>query len=245
MAGERAIYLLKFEVARALERAVNEGLKGVGDQLEKFGEAMKVQPTQDMDRAHQDIAENMRQAVRSAYETNVENVRKVEPYTRSSRLSGHLSRVVRRKDLVTADAAGISFVDQNVMDKEAAHWRRLNFGAGEQAGPQSQPHPLRLFGEVLGTASLGEGPSRAFVLPKGFFIQGGKAVLPHSKYRGAGSEGRFVASRKSPYHPAVTVGIRGRQFLDAGLEVLERELPIRYSDLLNEWVQRGWESGSS
>ena len=227
-------------MVESMRRSVSGGLRGMGHQLEAFVKGMDLGDQGDMARVHGQIARDMHEAVMDAYATNVEGQRKVPSYQRQSRLAGHLGRMVRRRDFVQSDASGIGLgLPTAVMDKEAAHWNRMNFGAGQAAGDQPGPYPIRLFGETVATAELPSGPSKPFVLPKGFFIQGGRAVAPQADFRGSGSEGPFVVSRKSPYRPAVTSGIRGRHFMEAGLEVMAEQLPIRYADLLNEWVQRG------
>lgn len=239
MAGERAAKLLEINIAEAIRRAVAEGYKGIGNQLEAFVKGMDIGAKGDMQKAHVAVAEVMRQAVSDAYEANVESVRKVPSYQRSNRNAGHLGRVIRRRDLVRASSDGIAFINESALRTEASHWLRLNFGAGEAAGPQPGPTPIRLFGEAVLNAQLPFGAQQAFILPKGFFIQGGQAVFPTASHRGFGSSAPFYPSRRSPYRPAVTAGIRGRHFMEAGLEAMARQLPIEYTDLINEWIQRG------
>lgn len=222
-----------------MRRAVEQGYTGIGRQLEAFVKGMDVGAKGDMTKIHVEVAALIRTAVRDRYDENVEAQRLTPSYRRFNRQSGGLERVLSRADLARADYEGIQFINEAAMNKEAAHWRRLNFGAGDIAGAQPGPYPIRLFGQAVEHASLGIGPSEGFVLPKGFFIHGGKARTPNAGYRGAGTVGPFIPHNKSPYQPAVTVGIRGRHFLEAGLEVMAAELPRRYTDLLNEWVQRG------
>lgn len=231
--------LITVKVAEALLRTAGDMGAGANQQVRAFVAGMTVGAKGDMQRVNRAVAAEMRSAVRARYNATVEATRHVPPYHRSGRLSGHLGRLVRRSDLVRADGEGIQFVNENAMDKEAAHWRRLNFGAGAVAGEQPGPYQVRLFGEASIPVSFGIGASPSFQLPRGFFIQGNTAVLPNASYRGRGSVGPFMPSRRSPYRPAQTVGIRGRHFLEAGLEVMERELPKRYADLLVDWIHQG------
>lgn len=239
MAGEYASKLLQVEVASAVRRAVALGFRGAGRQAEAFVKGMDIGAKGDLNRVHVEIAAEVRQAVSDAYRSEVESQRLTQPYQRFNRRSGYLGSVIRRRDLVRADSGGLHFINQDALDKEAAHWARLNFGAGSEAGPQPGAVPIRLFGQETLEARLPYGPSPGFVLPKGFFIHGGRARLPNSDHRGRGSTGNFIPSRKSPYEPTLTVGIRGRHFLEAGLEEMSRQFPIKYADLLNEWIQRG------
>lgn len=231
--------LIRIEVARVLHLVVEEVGDAAITQFRAFAAGMDVGAKGDLTKVHKAIAQNAREAIQDAYIANVESVRKTDSYQRSSRLSGRLERVMRRRDLVRGDAEGVHFISESVLDKEAAHWRRMNFGAGGVAGPARESVPIRLFGETLARADFGLGPSPAFKLPKGFFLQGGGAVLPHPDYRGAGSVAPFVPSRRSPYRPAVTVGIRGRHFLEAGLDSVAYDFPIKYADLMQDWILRG------
>jgi hypothetical protein len=230
---------VEIAIIRALRDALARGAVGINQQVVAFLRGMDVSNPADRAAANADLAQAMREATIGAYEETVEAARKVPTYDRPGRRAGYLGRVVRRPDLVRSDADGIRFLNPAAMDKEAAHWRRLNFGAGDAAGTPPGPVPLRLFGETVAHVQLPFGVSPAFSLPKGFFVKGGKASIPNANFRGVGSEGTFAPSRRSPYRPAITAGIRGRHFLEAGLDALSTQLPIRYTDLLNEWIQRG------
>lgn len=236
MAGEQAARLVAVEIERSLRRAVEQSFEGAGRQIKAFLAGMDVGAKGDMQKTNSLVAADMREAVVTAYENNVEAVRATPSYTRFNRRSGYLGRVIRRRDLATATPTRIQFIDEGALNKEAEHWRRLNFGAGQAAGPQPAPIPLRVFGETIDTLQLPYGPSAPFVLPKGFFVgASGGLEIPQSG-RGGGA---FYPNRKSPYTSRVTKGIRGRHFLEAGLEVMGVQLGVRYADLLNEWVQRG------
>jgi hypothetical protein len=239
--AQQAARLVRVEVAQALQDAFQEIGRGANRALEAFVEGMSVGAKEDMRKVHVAIAKEMRASVQDAYARTVLGARKVPTYRRFNRFQGQLFRLVRRNDLVRADEYGISYINAAAMDKEAAHWRRLNFGAGAAAGEQPGPFTIRLFGQAEINVDFGEAqrPSPAFVLPRGFFLQGGQWQRPNAGLRGHGSIGAFYPDRMSPYRPRVTEGIRGRHFLEAGLEVLERELPIRYADLLNLWIQAG------
>lgn len=227
---------VNIEVEAAIRQAVSEGLVGIGNQLEAFVAGMDIGAKGDLQRAHVKVAAEMRSAVRAAYGSRV-NLR--EPMRRSGRLSGALGRVINRNDLARATPQGIEFLREDVFNKEAAHWGRINFGAGAAAGDQEAPVPLRIFGEEIGTASLAGRASPAFSLPKGYFIEDGRARMPNPSFRGGGGTSNFIPNRRSPYTPAVTAGIRGSHFLERGLDAAAKELPIQYTNMLNDWVARG------
>lgn len=231
--------VISISVAQALRRAIDLGYAESNRVLAAFASGMTVGARGDMEKIHVAVAREMRTAVRNAYDTTVEAERIVPAYKRYSRLSGGLGRAIRRNDLVRADPDGIHFINSDAMKTEAAHWKRLNFGAGNRAGAEEAAVPLRLFGETLAYLDFGIGPQAPFALPAGFFNQGGKAVMPNSSYRGGGSVGSFFPNRKSPYHPAMTEGIRGRHFLEVGLQVAAEELDRRYTQQVQDWIDAG------
>lgn len=229
--------LVNIEVRKGLQRALDNGLGRMNAQLDRFGREMERGTKGDMLKIHREVAKAMRKEVVDAYDARVGHGAALHGrIDRSGRNPGALRRAISRQDLALATSDGIEFINEGRLSKEAAHWRRINFGAGEQAGAQPGPVPLRIFGETVGVMGLGIGASPAFILPKGFFIQGGRAVIPQAAYRGARVSAPFVPSRRSPYTPAVTAGIRGQHFLEVGLDVAARELPLKYSDLLTRRV---------
>lgn len=239
--SNRTIYgVVEAEIVRAIEEAVESAVKGSTNMVIAFARGMEVGAKGDMAKTNRLVAKEAHAAVEDAYARNVEAVRRTPSYARYDRRSGYLGRVIRRPDFVSSDHSGIQYGNEAALYKEAEHWRRLNFGAGAAAGPQDPAIPLRLFGETVGSLGLGHGPSPAFSLPKGFFLNAsGKLGIPNANLRGSGAAGEFYPNRKSPYTPRVTEGIRGRHFLEEGLEEMAVQIEVRYADLLNEWVQRG------
>lgn len=241
MAGEK---LINAQVANLLSRAIAEVGANATRTLLAFAAGAEIGAKGEMGRIHQTVATDVRTAVRTAYEKNVEAVRLTPAYTRFQRRSGYLSRVLDRSDLARGDANGIEFVNTAALDTEAAHWRRLNFGAGQNAGSSISEFPLRLFGQTLAVLEFGIGPSAPFTLPPGFF---GNFDAPNKELRGRGTIQPFYPAmssgalgiRKSPYQPSETSGIRGRHFLEEGLAVMATELPIMYEDMINGWIQKG------
>lgn len=234
------IRLVRAELASATRNAILAAGAEVNRQAASFIAGMNVGAKGDLTRVHREIASDVRTAVRAAYATEVEAKRGAAPYKRTSRLSGHLGRVVKRNDLARGDAGGVSFVPYVAWDKEAAHWRRMNFGAGQRAGDQPGPTQLRVFGQQIGILSLGLGPSPAFSLPPGFFVTpGGKNVLPDPGLRGQGSHEAFYPNRKSPYTGQVTAGIQGRHFLEPGLEAIALGVRTKYPNMVQAWINAG------
>lgn len=239
-AGRAIAGVAEAEIARAIREAVANSLEGTTKVVAAFLKGMEVGAKGDLTKVNKRVAEDAHDAAIASYEANVEAVRATPAYPRFNRRSGYLGRVVRRKDFVGSDHTGVQYGNEYALYKEAEHWRRLNFGAGAAAGPRSPAIPLRLFGEQVDTLSLDYGPSKPFSLPKGFFFtSAGKLEIPRDRYRGGGASRAFYPNRKSPYTPRMTEGIRGRHFLEEGLQAMATSIEVRYADLLNEWIQKG------
>lgn len=74
-----------------------------------------------------------RQATYDAYIKSVAN--KVAPYrVGNNRLSGMLGEVLKSPAFVASSATGVSFGNLALLDAEAKHWARLNYGAGAKGG---------------------------------------------------------------------------------------------------------------
>lgn len=157
------------------------------------------------------IAESARRSTISAY-SNRKLKRPAGSYQRDSRLSGALKKALSNPEIIKASPTGLVMFNRDILDKEAKHWRRLNFGAGEggREGDLTAPgqFPVTGMGMLMG---LEPDPRPKFGLPKGFFI-------------GAGDVGDnpFHATKGPQKYP--TRGIAARNFLDAPMKLVAREI---------------------
>jgi len=203
--------------------------------------------------AYNAVAFAGQQAVLRAYDRNVEQPRIVGSYARHNRLSGELEPALEDPKFYSANADGILFGNQRLLDQRARHWRRLNFGAGSRS-VRIQPSQgvLRIYGANVGVLRLVRRKSPGFQLPPGVFIgRDGKPSRPGSAFslsdyqrqvsRNRVRTGRgfsalnTTASQFRPAPSAVakelglrwlpTKGIAARHFIDAGLPVIARRLP--------------------
>jgi hypothetical protein len=193
--------------------------------------------------AHEAVAGVMREAVRARYQETVQARKRVPSYRAGEgRLPGALGAALESPSLVEVTGRDIAFVDVNRMNKEAVHWQRLNYGAGPAADTRPGSYPLRFDSVTISNLRLGGAPRPNVLMPKGFFLEGGKAARPNSSFRG---------NNLHPFYPIgppafmETAGIQGRQFLDAGVEALVIELPRQYDRLLNKWVEDGVAAGKA
>lgn len=167
---------------------------------------------------------------------------------------GKLKGALASKRFYRATPEGIDFINETVLNKAARHWMRLNAGAGRVGRGSKRRFEVRFSNLVVAALGVNMDPRPAFSMPRGFWFNRaeGQLVAPGANPRGtdefypvgegpgaktpadlAGSprgRGRTRrggrAARGSP-----TRGIEARNFLDAGVARIARELPIQYENL--------------
>lgn len=191
---------------------------------------------------HEDVAAAMRQAVKSSFEQTVHS--KPGQYREGqNRISGGaLKRAISNPSMAIGTAEGIDFVDEGRLDKEAIHWRRLNFGALGTKVPGRNPAdlvvPFRFDDITLFSLAFKDTSRPAFSLPPGMFKsstgerrdfdperRGMDQFYPGSLYPLMGRE-----------HWTKTSGIKPREFLNAGLERMAKNLPVAYENMIDGWL---------
>ncbi len=212
---------------------------------------------------HKTVATGAQGAVVTRYKQTVIAQKKVKSYRAGEgRLPGRLGAALAAPDFIRASPTGISFANTGMLDSVAAHWRRMAFGAGEKGkGTVNQVYPFSFFGQVAGTLGFPDtSPSEAFALPPGFFFANEaalKAVDPsprtfHTRTLEMFYPLRHVGKGKTTKkgqisdlpdlfqaagHQKLTRGIKGRSFLNAGLEYLAHELPPAYIAVADKWFE--------
>jgi hypothetical protein len=159
--------------------------------------------------------------------------------------NGKMLQALRSPKFFTARWDGVAFVNKAHLDQTAKQWYRLNFGAGERARqtPARKVYSIKFFEAVIGTLSFQRfGPSAAFGMPYGaFFPRGGGAPIgPDPSRRGLDDfvPGVFAKLDSPPFKGTrVTKGIKGTNFLDAGLGALTKSLGAGWEILYLEWLQ--------
>lgn len=235
-------------VARSLVRAVDAAGTVHAQQLRVIAEVFR-EPARDRGRRallHQQIGRAAQRSVLASYAQLV--TAREGPAARThyragrGRLAGGvLRRALARPDFFEADAEGIRFINETMLYREAAHWHRIAFGAGARGDPTSTRHEIRFSNLVVAAIGIEEDPSPAFRIPRGIWIspEGGR-VRAGENPRGADMfypALRGGRSRLGPAEPArgrVTAGIEGRNFFDAGVRRIARELPRAYENYYRE-----------
>lgn len=204
-----------------------------------FGDLSRQEPAL-FQQAHQDVGNAAMVSVVTGF-NNRRFRRDTGPYRGGeNRLSGRLGRALASRSNVSASSVGLSIINEGFLDREAAHWRRLNFGAG--AGSREgiiapQQFAITWGGVAAGVLGLAEQPSAAFQIPRGFWLSsGGEVVSPNPAlgsarfYPGDPSNAGY-GSGLPKQRPRITGGIASRNFIDAGVRRIANELPRAYQTL--------------
>lgn len=149
----------------------------------------------------------------------------------ATRASGALRRAIMSKEFYEATPTSIRFINSDMLDKEAVHWRRLNFGAGAGAIRPPGRFQLELGGQLIGAAiGLDPDPRPGFSLPIGFFLGPGGWQPP-----GSPGTGVFIPLGKRKTQP--TYGIVATNFLDAGVRQLVKGMGTGYMSVIEQYVR--------
>lgn len=194
---------------------------------------------------HQEVGQLAMKSVRRSYGQRVTALQSAASRTGyragRGRLPGALDKALKsEKAMFNATKSGLDYINVSEMDKIAAHWYRLNFGVGSRAGQSGQQYRVRFGGANVATVGFTTGKSsRPLIIPRGLFISSeGVRQKRDPSRRGAdpfypaGSVGTGVSGPRDA--PIVSAGIQARNFLDIGVQVIARELPIRYQALYAE-----------
>lgn len=237
------------DITQASIRAMNGGTRGSMNlaRILATGLQKNLGNPKELRQVHADVADAMRQSVKSSYEQTVKS--RPGPYRMGQgRISGGaLKRAVTDPKLAVGTIEGINYVDEYRLDREAAHWRRLNFGAEGTAvgGRDARRFPFRFDNVTLYTVGFPDEARPAFSMPPGLFEDAGGEKV--SRSRGRTGQDRFIwirgganmspLVRKTIDGPVpVTRGIKPRNFLDAGLVTLTDLLPGRYKTMVEGWL---------
>lgn len=174
--------------------------------------------------------------------------------------NGRLRRAIDSPLFFYVDARSIRFINTTILDKEAVHWRRLNFGTRGGAAIRP-PAQFRIrWGKTSGggeliAAAFGLDPDvrPAFRIPPGVWLEPGifypMGELPRGQRpEGAisavsareGATARRVAAQRGPRRGRRarvgqwTRGIASTNFMDAGVERIAREIGPTYFRFIDD-----------
>jgi len=227
--------MVAIDLKERIERATRQGLqKGIGKTLENLAEQFRhtVRDAGRLQEVNTALAIHMRRGVIDAYTRNVLAVRSAPVYrVGENRFSGGaLLEALSAPSMVEASPRGISFIDDELLDSQARHWYRLNFGALPASESIVAPKPIVRFGRGRAirlthlSAQQPSGPFRVPELPatRGHF-KGDGSFYPFYNPGGVRVSGEF--SKR---------GIGARRFLDEGLVAFAREFRPVYEAFFRE-----------
>jgi hypothetical protein len=180
-------------------------------------------------------------------------------FERANRFAnGKLSRALASPNMFDARWDGVAFINRSWLDRNAAQWYRLSFGAGQRGlnGPRHRTYNVNFFGQSAFSMSLaGFKPSASFSMPAGIWFdfeqQGG---LENAKTSPLDEKNRKRPGEPNPARRGLdqfmpgsfggkafkgrrTAGIEGTAYLDAGVNALTNELGRGWSVLMTEWFE--------
>lgn len=181
--------------------------------------------------ANRTIATAMRVAVLESYD---ERFSDHEVYrVGQNRLSGGvLRRALENPQMTQATTSGVALGNLAVLNAEAKHWYRLNFGTqGKDPLYPTPDIPLTFHGTRLGTITAGHKKADSFLMPLGVWGEGSGV----GRFGDVGSGfGFYPTSKRKRRKPS---DIAGRRFFDAGVVALAETMPIVYEDLVLQFVK--------
>jgi hypothetical protein len=170
--------------------------------------------------------------------------------------NGKLRAALGAADFWEADAHGIRFINVDMLNHRARQWARLSAGAGGRGAGSKQRFEVKWGELVVASLGLNMRPSPSFVVPKGYWFdpESGHPVGP-----GARGTSRFFPMGEGPRSGArsslvgknadgkkvrvpmqrrrVSRGIEARNFLDAGVRRIAREIGPTYERVHREWFE--------
>ncbi len=226
--------------------AVRGGTRGSMNLVRVLSEALekRIGDPSDLQKIHSNVAAGMRQSVKSSFEQSVKSYTGTYRVGQNRISGGALKRAITSDSLAVGTPTGIDFIDQGRLDTEAAHWRRLNYGAfGTRVKDrQVTKRPFKFDNVILYTIGLTDSPRPAFGMPPGrFTTTEGKRISYEPSRRGLD---KFSPGGGGRRPIPVTGGIRARNFLDAGIVRLTTDLPPAYTRLVKSWLNDAGKSGS-
>lgn len=175
---------------------------------------------------------------------------------------GVLRRALNRPEMVLATPHGLSFINTEILDKEAVQWRRLNFGAGagSDGGLQAPGQfGVRWNGLVVFAMGLEPDVRAHFKIPRGIWFDGGQAVEPSQypgqhqfftrraakEFLGENTTHLFKPSRQKGKRVGklqkakTTSGIAASNFLDGGVRRVAKEIGPMFFGLYEDFFNSG------
>lgn len=246
---------LSIEINKLLKQALQKGIlqaeDSFNDQRQVFFSAFEQYKSgrggsRSLATANAELAKRAQEAVIASYDERVVAHEKLAPYRvggadGGNRFSGGaLRRALAHPDMFVGTYQGIAYMNISVLDQEAKHWARLNYGAGPEAtqGPAPRDAHIQLFGQYLGVIKATTPfTSAGFKMPPGVWVGSGAGNgFEGAKWRSRPPGFYPTAKRPLRFPPGRVLSIHGQRFFDAAGVSIAKNLSDVYADLIHEWT---------
>lgn len=238
-----ASYIARFEIADGVISAIGEAARIHSLQLKALAELLAKGMESDIfEAANTELALGAQRAILGAYDGRRQSgVSGIAYRTRTNDpqnmryAGGKLRRAIASPFFYETSNRHISIINETLLNKEAKQWHRLNFGAEPRGAGSSGRATVHWSGMLAASFGFDEGPSPAFSIPPGWFVDPGSFATQQRGSRGSGLfypiSGKHPRITKTPQtivRTSPTRGIVAANFFDAGLRSLAENLPHVY-----------------
>ncbi len=166
------------------------------------------------------------------------------------RLPKTLRYALARPNFFEATADGLRWVNVAMLNREAVHWGRINFGARGAGEGSTAEFEVTFNNLVVGFLAYNEPARPGFSIPPGFWMGSeGQRVAAGANARGAdrffpaGQRPAGIGGLKGQAHGRrqqwrQTAGIEAKNFLDAGLLTIGKQFPLGYEQYYKKIVSK-------
>lgn len=186
--------------------------------------------------AHQKLANEMAKSVRASWAAQRGKLRPAvydPPRPRKGKKGGRdeggIEKIINAPYLAVGTPTGVEFGPIKLMDRDARHWARINYGAGDRGEGTHRAFSVRFSNLPALEYTIDEPARPGYGLPIGQFKGPDGRWQPRSY---GGRDGAFYPRGKSQVFP--TKGNAGFHMLDAGIARFFDLFPAVYGDLFRE-----------
>lgn len=261
-AFQQQLASIQLDMVQAFINAANGATREVSKQLTEMAALFeKGIARADLIGIHRDVGKQAQSSVVRSYGQTVKRNGGPSGYRSSEGkwqryAGGRLGAALAAPGFYEATQEGLSFINIDLLNRTAAQWARLNFGAGSRGKSSAQlEFPIHFGTLVVAAIGLNEAARPAFSMPRGYFFDGQNSIAPNSGRLGQdafyvmGTGPRAAARRAFTSAEAstgviisprkTTRGIKARNFLDAGVFTIADQIPRRYKSLMDQLAQEG------
>lgn len=150
-----------------------------------------------------------------------------EPWKRDA--GGKLLKALQSPKFMVVTADGILLGQKQWLTSQARQWYRLNYGTAPRPGRRPSAYNVRFMGGSSVLSLAANQPDEGFYIPAGGWSKTGEFTPYGFAMRGGGkprdSKGRFIRINQGR---KLTRGVSAWNFLDAGVSVLAKQLPLEW-----------------